>query len=160
MRRRIWGLGASLGLFLVVCLGGPGFGGIEAGVGIMAPGGDGFGLGTIVLVPKAAIGLGSLGVGLDLWFSPGNEHFVLLPFLQAELPLILLKIYGGLAPIILGDSSGFSLVPPSVGFVAKAGVRLAPLILLGVYGEVVLGISPLQQRISSASFVAGMSLGF
>jgi hypothetical protein len=154
----VWGL--SFALLIVGCLSGTAFGGIEAGVGIMAPGGDRFGLGTIVLVPKAAIGLGPLGVSLDLWFSPGNPHFVLLPFLQAELPLILLKIYGGLAPIVLGDSSGLTLVPPSTEFVAKAGIRVAPLILLGVYGEMVLGISPLHQSIPATSFVFGMSLGF
>ena len=151
---------SSVGLLLIVFYCGTAFGIVELGLGIMAPGGAGDTLGSVVLVPHAGIDLAVLGVGVDLWFSPGNDAFVLLPYLQLQIPLILVKAYGTLGPIFTGSSGKISLVPPFLGVAAKVGLMITPFGFLGVYGEMVLGVSPALMAISSTSVVAGVRLGF
>ncbi|MBI3660073.1 hypothetical protein HY230_06340 [Candidatus Acetothermia bacterium] len=153
-------VGGGVAFLLVVFYCGMAFGIVELGLGVMAPGGAGTSLGRVVLVPHAAIDLAVLGVGADLWFSPGNDAFVLLPYLQLQIPLVLLKVYGTLGPIFTGASGKISLVPPFLGVAAKVGVTITPFSFLGVYGEMVLGISPALMSVSSTSLVAGVRLGF
>jgi hypothetical protein len=163
MRRWLgWFIASGMGIALLVCSAQPAQGQIiEAGLGVVVARDGGPPLGSVILVPRAALGLGLLGVGLDLWVSPGTQGFILLPFLEAQIPLILLKIYGGVAPIFSGGPQGLSLLSPLSEIAVKAGVRVAPpLSLIGAYGELVMRISPLQQSISSAALVLGLSLGF
>lgn len=161
MRQQVsWGFGVGLGLMLVICLEGTAFGVVEAGLGIMVTGAAGTALGTMVVVPHAAVGLGFLAVGADLWISPGNDSFVLLPFLQLQIPLVLVNIHGSIAPIFLGSPGGLELVPPPVGFIVKVGVSASPFGFIGVYGDLFLGISPLFMNISTTSLVVGASFGF
>jgi len=163
MRQGIgWIMASGLGLALLACSAQPAHGQIiEAGLGVVVAGDGGSPLGSVILVPRAALGLGLLGIGLDLWVSPGSQDFIILPFLEAQIPLILLKIYGGVAPIFAGGPQGLNFLSPLSEFAAKVGARVAPpLSLLGLYGEMVLHISPLQQSVSSTALVVGMSLGF
>ena len=161
MRQQVsWGFGLGLGLMLVICMGGVAFGVVEVGLGIMAPGGAGSALGTLVVVPHAAVGLGFLAVGADLWMSPGNDNFVFLPFLQLQIPLALVNIHGSIAPIFLGSPGGLELVPPPLGFAAKVGISASPFGFIGVYGDLFLGIYPLLMNISTTSLVVGVSFGF
>jgi hypothetical protein len=150
----------SVVIMLIVSISGGALGIAEVGVGVMAPDGAGSALGKLVLVPHVAFDLALLAVGVDLWISPGVDSFVLLPFLQLQIPLPWLKLYGSLGPIFVGGAEGISLIPPALGMFAKLGATITPFGFLGVYGEMILGISPLMMTISSTSYVIGVRLGF
>lgn len=138
----------------------PSAGAVEIGLGLMAPGGAGDAVGPMVLVPHAVLELGVLGLGVDAWFSPGGETYFLLPFLQLQIPLALVKLYAGVAPIFFGGEDGITMLPPALGVAAKLGARALLLGPLGAYGEAILGVSLLALSASSASFVVGASFSF
>lgn len=157
--RRLWGIGVALAVALAVVQV-PSAGAVEIGLGLMAPGGAGDAVGPMVLAPHAVLELGVLGLGVDAWFSPGGETYFLLPFLQLQIPLALVKLYAGVAPIFFGGDGGITLLPPALGVAAKLGARALLLGPLGAYGEAVFGVSPLALNVSSASFVVGASFSF
>ena len=157
--RGLWNVGVAVAVALVVVQV-PSAGAVEIGLGVMAPGGAGDAVGSMVLAPHAVLELGVLGLGVDAWLSPGGETYFLLPFLQIQIPLALVKLYAGVAPIFFGGDGGITLLPPALGVAAKLGARVALLGPLGAYGEAILGVSPLALDISSVSFVVGASFSF
>ncbi len=156
--RHWWSL--AILLTAMFCVTVPSFGALEVGLGVMAPGGAGAILGPMVLVPRATLELGILGVGADLWFSPSSDTYMLLPFLQFQVHLGLFKLYSGVAPVFLGGPTGLTLLPPGLGFAAKGGFGVPVLGMVGLYGELLLGVSPLLVTITSTSFVAGVGFSF
>lgn len=132
----------------------------EVGVGIMAPGGDGEMLGKLVLVPNVLVSLFLIEAELDLWISPGNDVFYILPFLLLRVPLPVVTLYGGIGPRFSGSASGFSLVPPYLELNLKIGANARVLPLLSAYGEVVARLVPLQGQVSGVSLIVGGRVGF
>jgi hypothetical protein len=132
----------------------PTFGGLEIGVGVMVPGGGGSIIGDPVFVPNAVFGLGPFAVGVDLWASPRNDIFFLLPFLELRIPLAVASVYAGIAPTIIGSTEGFGLQPPPLDLNVKIGVS-GSLLMFSVFGEVVVNGVPAFTTISSISLVAG-----
>lgn len=137
----------------VFCSASPAYG-IDLGVGFMAPNGGGSILGDPVIVPNAVLSFGPLALGLDLWASPSNEIFFLLPFIEFQFQLAVASIYAGVGPTLIGSSEGIDLEPPPLDFNAKLGASGA-LLIFSVYGEVVLNGVPAFGKLSSLSFVAG-----
>lgn len=153
-------LAVSIGLAFLVCFSEPAFGLAEVGVGIMAPGGDGDTLGKLVLVPNVVVSLFLIGAELDLWISPGNDAFYILPFLLLRVPLLVVTAYGGIGPRISGSASGLSLAPPYLELNLKIGASARVLPLISAYGEVVARLAPLQGRVSGVSLILGGRVGF
>ena len=136
------------------------FGLAEAGLGVMAPGGDGEMLGKIVFVPNVTLSLFLLGVELDAWVSPGNNVFYVLPFLLLRVPLPIVTVYGGIGPRFWGSSTGFNLMPPVLELNFKVGAKASVMPLISAYGEAVARFLPLQEQISGVSLVIGARIGF
>jgi len=159
LHNRYWAL--TIAVAGAVLLPVTGLGAVELGLGVMPPPLDDGALGAVTLAPHLTIGLGGLDLSLDAWMSPTSEVFVLMPFLQLSLQLDGLRLYGGIAPVMLGGFGGFTFVSPLLGFAAKAGGGLSVFQTFGVYGELVFGISPLfANPVSSVSSVVGLSVGF
>ncbi|MBI1731073.1 hypothetical protein HYR53_10740 [Candidatus Acetothermia bacterium] len=160
MKRVSWLAAALLFLGITAISSADTFALAEVGVGIMAPGGDGDTLGKIVLVPNVLVSLFLIGAELDLWISPGNDAFYILPFLLLRVPLLIVTAYGGIGPRFSGSANGLTLVPPYLELNLKIGASARVLPLISAYGEVVARLAPLQGRVSGLSLIVGGRVGF
>jgi hypothetical protein len=154
-------LKSGFGCFLLVvgaCV--PAFAIAEVGVGMMTATGPASEFERFVIVAHALLDIACFGLGADLWIGETSEEFVLFPYVQLQIPLMIAKIYAAAGPKFWVDAQGLTMVPPSTTVLAKVGLALSPLPVLGLYGEMVFGISPLAMMASAPAYLIGMRLGF
>ncbi len=113
-----------------------------------------------VVVPHALLDVACFGLGADLWIGDTSDEYVLFPYVQLQIALLFAKIYAAAGPKFWVDARGLTSVPPSTTVLAKVGLSLSPLPILGLYGEMVFGIAPLVMTASAPAYLIGIRIGF
>jgi len=152
-------VGLFFAVAFVIALGSPVFGIAEVGVGVMTGSGPLLDVGSPAIELHALLDVACFGIGADVWMSLTGDKFVLFPYVQLQVPLIVAKLYGALGPEFLGSSGSLTLLPLTSTLLTKLGLSITPIPILGFYGEVIWGISPLLMTASDPAFAFGVKLG-